>query len=121
MDVQSVLHIIGNILIGCGIAFMFLGAVSLFRFKDFYPRILIASKIDTVGLLTLLGGIALQNGFSFFTDKVMLLVIIILVLNPLVAHIVTGAAYRVGYQVEGTMIDEGLKDEDMDGDAGEAE
>lgn len=100
---QIVLEVIGNILIGIGVVLMVFGAVGLFRFKDFYPRILIASKIDTVGLLTLLGGVALRHGISFFSGKVLLIIIIILILNPLVAHIVASAAYEAGYGLEGTL------------------
>ncbi|MCL2222588.1 MAG: monovalent cation/H(+) antiporter subunit G [Oscillospiraceae bacterium] len=86
---------------------MVFGAVGLFRFKDFYPRILIASKIDTVGLLTILIGVALRHGISFFTGKVALIIVVILVLNPLVAHIVASAAQESGYGLEGTLAEEG--------------
>jgi len=109
MELQNILDIIGNIFIGLGAVFMLFGAIGLFRFKDFYPRILIASKIDTVGLLTLLGGVAIRHGFSFFTGKVLLIVVVILVLNPLVAHIITAAAYDAGYRLEGTLAEDAEK------------
>ena len=103
MELQNILEIVGNILIGIGVIFMIFGAVGLFRFKDFYPRILVSSKIDTVGLLTLFAGVAVRHGISFFTGRVMLIVVIILILNPLVAHIVTAAAHEAGYGLEGTL------------------
>ena len=106
MELQNILDIVGNVLIGIGVAFMIFGAVGLFRFKDFYPRILVSSKIDTVGLLTLFGGVAVRHGISFFTGKVLLIVIIILVLNPLVAHIVTASAHEAGYGLEGALAEE---------------
>ena len=109
MELQNILYIIGNVFIGLGAAFMLFGAIGLFRFKDFYPRILIASKIDTVGLLTLLGGVAIRHGFSFFTAKVLLVVVVVLVLNPLVAHIITSAAYDSGYRLEGTLSEDAEK------------
>jgi len=107
MNLQDVLEIAGNIFIGAGALFMVFGAVGLFRFKDFYPRILIASKIDTVGMLTILLGVALRHGISFFTGKVALIIVVILVLNPLVAHIVAAAAHESGYGLEGTLAEEG--------------
>ncbi|MCL2874046.1 MAG: monovalent cation/H(+) antiporter subunit G [Defluviitaleaceae bacterium] len=110
MDISNILQIAGNIAIGAGIAFMLFGAVNLFRFKDFYPRILVTSKIDTVGLLTLLIGICLHNGISFFTGKVLLITIIILILNPMVAHIVARSAYLAGYQLEGQLVDDSETD-----------
>jgi len=109
MGLTDVLNIIGNIMIIAGIAFMAFGAIGLFRFKDFYPRLIIASKIDTVGLLTLLLGIIVRHGISFFSGKVLLIIIIILILNPMVAHIVARAAYFSGYQLDGA-----LKEEDKE-------
>ena len=77
---------------------MLFGIIGLFQpGKDFYYRILVACKIDTVGMLTIAIGLALRHGFSFFTGKLFLIVIIILVLNPFVAHIVARAAYKSGY------------------------
>ena len=72
---------------------MFFGVVALFKFETFYLRILITSKIDTVGMITLIIGFALKHGLSFFTGKLLLLAAIILVLNPLVAHIIARCAY----------------------------
>lgn len=106
-----ILEMIGNAIIGIGIIFMIFGVIGLFMFKDFYPRLLIASKIDTVGLLTLLFGIVLHHGISFFSGKVLLIVIIILILNPLVAHIVARSAYHSGYQLEGTLAEESKAEE----------
>jgi len=106
MDTAQVLSITGEIIMATGIAFMVFGVVSIFMFKDFYPRILVASKIDTVGLLTFLLGVCIQHGISFFSAKVFLIAVIILILNPLVAHIVTRSAYLSGYQLEGTLTED---------------
>lgn len=106
MTILEIVDIIGTVVIIAGIIFMAIGVFGLFRFNDFYPRLLIASKIDTVGLLTLLLGICIRNGFSFFSAKIMLIVIIILILNPMVAHVVASSAYEAGYQIEGTLVDD---------------
>jgi multicomponent Na+:H+ antiporter subunit G len=95
---NTVINILSYILIGSGIAFMAFGAVGLFVNNDFYSRILVASKIDTVGLLTLFAGFMLRHGLSFFTGKIFLIVIIMLILNPLVAHIVARSAFYSGYE-----------------------
>ena len=99
---QEVISIIGYVVMGIGVFFMIIGVVGLFqRGKDFYYRLLVACKIDTVGLLTIAIGLALRHGISFFTGKMLLITIIILVLNPFVAHIVGQAAYRTGYVSKG--------------------
>jgi len=89
---------LGNIIIIMGVAFMIFGVWGLFRLKDFYPRILVSSKIDTVGVVSLIIGFALRHGFSFFSGKLFLIMVILLVLNPLVAHILARSAYVSGYE-----------------------
>jgi len=94
------LEIAGNIIIIAGIIFMLFGVIGMFRFKNFYPRILVATKIDTVGAITIIIGIALRHGFSFFSGKLLFLIIIILILNPLVANVIARSAYLSGYKIE---------------------
>ena len=99
---QEVTNIIGYVVIGIGVFFMLIGVIGLFqRGKDFYYRLLVACKIDTVGLLTIAIGLAIRHGISFFTGKMLLITIIILVLNPFVAHIIGRSAYRTGYVSKG--------------------
>ena len=92
--------ILSNIVIGVGLLFMAFGIIGLFRFKDFYPSILVSSKIDTVGMLTVIIGIGIRHGISFFTGKLLLIVVIFLILNPLVAHVLTRSAHAAGHRVK---------------------
>ncbi|MCL2827242.1 MAG: monovalent cation/H(+) antiporter subunit G [Oscillospiraceae bacterium] len=92
----SILEIAGSVLIAAGAILMVLGTFGLLKFKRFYPRILISSKIDTVGMLTLLLGLVVRHGFSFFSAKIVLIIVILLILNPLVAHILSRSAYMSG-------------------------
>ena len=92
------MYIASYIVLGIAIAFMLVGVIGIFQpGKDFYYRILVACKIDTVGMLTFAIGMALRHGFSFFTGKMFLIVIIMVVLNPLVAHVVARCAHKSGY------------------------
>jgi len=104
------INILSYIFIGIGFAFMLSGAIGLFKMKNFYPRVLTASKIDTVGLLTLFIGFMLRHGFTFFTGKLLLIAVLILILNPLVAHIMVRSAYYSGYELD-TDIDSEPKEE----------
>jgi multicomponent Na+:H+ antiporter subunit G len=90
---------IGTIIIWIGIIFIALGIISIYKFKNFYPRILVASKIDTVGNITLMIGIIIKNGFSFFSLKVLLILVIMTVINPLSTHSVARSAYFSGYRI----------------------
>lgn len=92
------MRVASYIVMGIGIIFMLVGVIGMFMpRKDFYFRILIACKSDTVGMLTLAIGLVMRHGISFFSGKLLLIVIIIAVLNPLVTHTVARAAYKSGY------------------------
>jgi len=84
-----------------GAVFMMFGVIGIFRKnKSFYYRLLVACKIDTVGIITLAIGLALRHGISFFTGKLLLIVIIMMVLNPLIAHIMARCAHTSGYSFD---------------------
>jgi len=92
------MQILSYVVMGIGIAFMLFGVLGIFQTKkDFYYRVLVACKIDTVGFLTVIIGVAIRHGLSFFTGKLLLIAIIMMVLNPLVAHIMVRSAYNSGY------------------------
>lgn len=89
---------VGYIVIAIGLIFMGFGVIGVLQPKrDFYYRILVACKIDTVGIITFCVGLGIRHGISFFTGKIFLLLIIILVLNPLVAHMIVRSAHSAGY------------------------
>ena len=90
------MEIAGNIVIAAGIVFLLFGVVGIFRFKSFYARILVTGKIESIGMLTLFSGISIKHGVSFFSLKLLLLIVIILILNPLATHIVARSAYLSG-------------------------
>ncbi|MCL2016836.1 MAG: monovalent cation/H(+) antiporter subunit G [Defluviitaleaceae bacterium] len=89
--------ILGNIIITIGVIFMMFGALGVFRFKTFYTRLLAVAKTDTVGALTIIIGLIVRQGFTFFSGKLALLAIIMLMFNPLVSHILARSAYLSGY------------------------
>jgi len=96
---SQALEITGLVVMVIGMGFMLIGIIGLFRFKCFYARILIISKVDTVGAIVFMLGLALKHGFSFFSGKLLLMVIIILILSPLVGHMVARSAYVSGQKL----------------------
>jgi multicomponent Na+:H+ antiporter subunit G len=87
------MKVAGNIIIFAGIVFMLFGIIGIFKFTNFYARILITAKIDTVGSLTFIIGVAVKHGFGFFSLKLLLLAVLILFINPLVTHMIARSAY----------------------------
>ena len=91
--------IIGDIISIAGAVFMLFGVIGIFKFNNFYPRMLVTSKVDTVGALTFMIGIAIRHGFSFFSMKILFIITIMLILNPLLAYIVTRSAHISGHEI----------------------
>ena len=94
------MEVAGNIIMIIGAVFMCFGVIGMIKFKNFFTRVLVAAKIDTVGLLTVIIGMIVKHGFGFFSLKLVLLAAILLVLNPLTNHIVASSAYKSGYKPE---------------------
>lgn len=88
------MHIlIGRTLIVVGVIFITFGLISILRFRSFYPRILISSEVDTVGMICIFSGIMIKNGFSFFSMKVFLVLLSIVFVGPIMTHYIARAGY----------------------------
>ena len=94
------MELIGNIIIALGTFFILFGIIGIFKFDNFYTRILVAAKIDIVGIITIIIGVVVKHGFSFFSAKSLLLLGILMIITPLASHMIARAAYLSGYQVE---------------------
>jgi multicomponent Na+:H+ antiporter subunit G len=92
--------VIGNVIIVTGLVFILFGMFGYVKYRHFFERILITSKIDTVGVITILTGVAVRHGFGFFSLKILLLMGIIIIINPLATHIMTKCAYLSGLRPE---------------------
>ena len=104
------MEIIGDIIIIAGTVFMFFGIIGIFKFENFYTRILVTAKIDTVGVFTIMFGLIVRHGASFFSMKLLLLLFIMLILNPLATHMIARSAYLSGYKTIG---DSQVKDDGL--------
>ncbi len=96
------MNIAGYIFIVTGLAFICFGVLGIYRFKDFYSRILIASKIDTIGYINIMLGVIIKSGFTMFSLKVLLILIITMVINPVINNSIVRSAYYSGYRTERT-------------------
>ncbi len=92
--------LISNIFIIISLIFITLGVFGVFRYKNFYSRILIASYVDTVGFLFMMVGVIIRYGISWFSAKVLLIVVIVVLINPVVTHSIGRSAYHGGYRID---------------------
>ncbi|MFC6464487.1 monovalent cation/H(+) antiporter subunit G [Marinilactibacillus sp. GCM10026970] len=95
-----VLEWFGNTLMVIGVIFMALGVFGIYRFNDFFLRILITAKVDTVGFITVMFGLMVKNGFSIFSGKILVVLVMYLITNPLATHAVTRSAHLSGYKTK---------------------
>lgn len=97
---EVALEWIGNIIIVIGLIFMALGVFGIFRFRDFFARILITAKVDTVGFITVMIGLVIKHGFDFFSGKILLVFALYVITNPIATHAITRSAHLSGYRIK---------------------
>ena len=91
---ESVLHIVGGILLVAGTAFLMFGGLGLIRMPDIYNRIQAGTKATTLGtLLTLAGAACLQPEWGL---KLLLIGVFLIFTNPLSSQVLARAAHRSG-------------------------
>lgn len=93
------IDLLAYLLITIALIFMALGVIGLFRFKDFYSRILISAKIETVGFLTIMIGFTILSGLSYAAMKILLITLMVMITNPLSTHAIARSAFLSGYHI----------------------
>lgn len=90
------------ILLISGLVFFTGGAVGIIRFPDFYSRLHPAGKLDTAGLVTTMGALALYALFPLTLAniltavKIVLIVVFIFITSPTATHAIVDAGVRAG-------------------------
>jgi len=85
---------IGLILIG--LYFLFAAAVGVLRLPDVFTRAHAVSLTDSLGALFVLTGLALYQGFNANLIKIFIVLILLYLLNPVIAHATVRSALRCG-------------------------
>ena len=94
------MELLGSIIIALGVLLMLFGVIGIFKFRGFYHRLLVIPKIDAVGLLTVVLGVVIRHGPSFFSLRALLLLGLMLIVNPMVSYVIAHAAYKNGHRPE---------------------
>ena len=84
------------ILLGC--LFVLTGSVGVLRFPDFYTRMHAASVTDTLGATFVLGGMALFEGLTFNSFKLMMIWIFLFITSPAASNAAAHAALTAGLE-----------------------
>ena len=85
---------IGLILIG--LFFLFAAAVGVLRLPDVFTRAHAVSLTDSLGAWFVLTGLALYQGINANLIKILIVLLLLYLLNPVIAHATVRSALRCG-------------------------
>ncbi|MCT4585342.1 MAG: monovalent cation/H(+) antiporter subunit G [Peptostreptococcaceae bacterium] len=80
--------------------YLFVGIISFVKYNDIYKKLFISSLIDTMALITLLIGLMISKGFSIFSLKLLLILVLTLITVPIGTHIISRCIYFSGERLD---------------------
>jgi multicomponent Na+:H+ antiporter subunit G len=90
MDLLSI------IFMSAGLFFLIVAAIGVIRLPDVYSRSHAVSLTDSLGASLMLVGIAFHEGLDTNTLKILVVLALLYILNPVIAHATIRAALRSG-------------------------
>lgn len=75
---------------------MLVGSIGIIRLPDFYSRTHSASKSDTLGIIFVILGLVIYEGFNQSSFKLILVLLFIALSNPIGSHALARAAMKKG-------------------------
>ncbi len=85
-----------TVLISVGLFFLVVAAVGMVRLPDVYCRSHAVSLTDALGAFFVLTGLAVYHGFSTNTLRIVVVLALLILANPVISHATVRAALRSG-------------------------
>lgn len=79
-----------------GLFFLLVAAIGMVRLPDVYTRSHAVGMTDSIGAFFLLTGLALYQGFSGNMVKILAVLVLMYLVNPVITHATVRAAFRSG-------------------------
>lgn len=79
-----------------GLVLMLIGSIGILRLPDFFCRSHAATKVDTLGIITLLAAFAAYEGLSQTAGKLVVAMLFIGLTNPAPVHALARSAVKSG-------------------------
>lgn len=105
---DSILEIIGAIIVLAGSVFLFLASVGLLRMPDFYTRIQAGTKASTLGTIMVFIGLAFL--IPGWIGKLIVLILFVLITNPISSHVLARAAHYIKIPLAGVSVADKLEE-----------
>lgn len=90
------MEILSIIFIAAGLFFLIVAAIGVIRLPDVFSRSHAVSLTDSLGAFLMLVGIALHEGLGTNMLKILVVLALLYILNPVIAHATVRAALRSG-------------------------
>ena len=90
------MNILAIIFIVAGLFFMIVSAVGVVRLPDVFSRSHAVSLTDSLGAFLMLFGVALHEGIGINALKILVVLVLLYILNPVISHATIRAALRAG-------------------------
>lgn len=89
-------EILVSVLMVIGLFFMSVAAIGMVRLPDVFTRAHAVGLTDTLGAFCFLTGLAIYEGLSVHTLRIVIVLLLLYLLNPVIAHATIRAAHRSG-------------------------
>ena len=96
MDAQLLISVLSGFFILLGVLALLIGALGLLRLPDVYCRIHAVGMIDTAGASFIILGLAIHEGVSLVTVKLLFIGIFLFFTSPIATHAVAQVAHKSG-------------------------
>ena len=96
MDAQLLISVLSGCFILLGLLALLIGALGLLRLPDVYCRIHAVGMIDTAGASFIILGLAIHEGVSLVTVKLLFIGIFLFFTSPIATHAVAQVAHKSG-------------------------
>lgn len=83
-------------LIVLGLFFLVVGSIGMLRLPDVFSRAHALSLTDSLGAVLVLAGLAVYEGFTMNFLRILVVLLLVYLLNPVISHATIRAAYRSG-------------------------
>lgn len=93
---MMITEIITVVLLLLGSFFMLAGSVGIVRLPDFFSRTHAAGKTDTLGIILSLAGLAVYEGMTLNSLKLLVVILFVAIVNPVSVHALAKAAMEFG-------------------------
>jgi len=90
------MNILAIIFMSAGLFFLVVAAIGVVRLPDVFSRSHAVSLTDSLGAFLMLTGVAFHEGLDTNTLKIIVVLVLLYILNPVIAHATIRAALRSG-------------------------